>query len=408
MFSNPIFPQENPPKPVKPNTSQKGQRPGLSQLADRTGDLMAPKPQRQHYISKFLIKQWADAENNVGVVCQYHRQSAVVPLSGLHSVRGLWSSELENEWSAIENRANNVLGRLTEFLEHDGEDLAVIETFLSESVHLEALVNLVVLHYARSLEVPLSRLINSSGKVNSAAYESDIEDRWGVVESYRKSGIQVAVLPSRDPVALGAIPVFNTPSWGVSDTGIARLVMPLTPRLLILGTDDAHQGKVEVVHGEMGFTDLLQWQLAGAPNVLSTPYLVCKTSELERTAEYALAFTEGSHWHWFALCNRIDLCGDDAPDALRRDWRKQIRRCESIQRALADPDTTAKMKGQARSKLSKDANKIQTDLDALGVSICACKQHRANEKTSDVWNSVIPQVLCDAIRRRNNQDFSQR
>ena len=367
---------------------------------------MAPKPQRQHYISKFLIKQWADAENNVGVVCQYHRRSTIVPASSLHYVGGLWSSDLENKWSSIENRAKDVLDHLKRFLKCDGEDWAAVKTFLSERPRLEALVDLVLLHHSRSLQVPMQEMISPSGAANSAEYESIIEERWRDAKSFHDGDIQLHVLSPSDPVGLGAIPVFNTPSWGVSKTGIARFVMPLTPRLLILGTFGSQQGNVEIGSSDFGFAELIRLQVAGEFKMLSTPYLICKPSDLERTARHVLACTEGSHWHWLALRNRIDLCGDDAPDALRRVWSETIRRYENNQRVLEDPDANDGMKDRARSQLPEDARKIQTDLDARGASICACKQYRASDKTSHVWDSVIPQVLCDAVRREEKTRHS--
>ena len=52
--------------------------------------------------------------------------------------------------------------------------------------------------------------------------------------------------------------------------------------------------------------------------------------------------------------------------------------------------------------MGKDALKIQTDLDDLGVPVCACDQHRRNRKVSTLWNVAMPQVICDEMRRQQN------
>lgn len=361
---------------------------------------MRPKPPRQHYISKFLIKQWADDAGDVGVVCLHHRDSAVVSPSGLHYVRSLSSPEQESDWSGEESRANDVLDGLTRLLGPDGDDWADAETLLSAPANVQALISLVRLHQARSLEVPLQQLFGPNGTADSAKSEAKIRARWNDAQGYYSCGIEVAVFPADVPVALGAIPVFDAQNWGGRLPGTARFMMPLTPHVVISGTPERPPGPAQVGSARIDDADPLRWQLAGAPGQFSTPYLICEPSTLERTASAALAWTAGGTMHWYALSNRIDLCGNRASSDLRADWRRRFQRYERNQSLYGEPSTTDTVKDEIQRTMAEDAHKIQEDLDMLGVSVCACKQHRQNPEISALWESFMPQVLCDEIRRK--------
>ena len=82
---------------------------------------MHSKPIKQHYISRFLLKQWADDNGEVGVVCLYHRDSAIVSHRGLHHAPSLSSPEKESEWSHEENRAKDIFDKLKRLLDPEGE-----------------------------------------------------------------------------------------------------------------------------------------------------------------------------------------------------------------------------------------------------------------------------------------------
>ena len=37
-----------------------------------------------------------------------------------------------------------------------------------------------------------------------------------------------------------------------------------------------------------------------------------------------------------------------------------------------------------------------------GVPVCACDQHRRNPKVKAPWKAVMPQAVCDEMRRQRN------
>ena len=369
---------------------------------------MPPKSPKQHFITKSYMKQWADDSGNVGVVCLHHRGSALVSPNGLHHVRDLSSLELENQWSRDEDQAKQVLGEFKTkvALGASDDELEEAERYLSDPDRLDrlaALVDFIALHHARSLVVPLQQWIDPNATGGSAESEAAIGERWDAVrDHYGRCGIEVTVYPEETPVALGAIPVFDAQDWGRRPPGTARFIMPLTPRSTIGGTPDWPPGEVRVVPGSADREMLVISQLAGVPGLFGTPYLICEPSALERTAETALRLSEGSSVHWYAIANRIDLCGTSAPGEMRADWRRRTRRHARNQAICGCPITTRSMKAKYQSIMVEDARKIQKDLDDLGVKVCACDQHRRNREVSALWNAVMPQVICDEIRRQQN------
>lgn len=200
---------------------------------------MPPKSPKQHFITKSYMKQWADDTGRVGVVCLHHRGSGLVSPNGLHHVLDLSSDEQEKRWSRDEEQAKNVLEGFKEALGTDSDRLAEAETYLSDPDRLKTLVDFVVLHYARSVVVPLQQLTNSNASGGSMESEAAIRERSEAVRGhYARCGLEVTVYEEDTPVVLGAIPVFDTHDWGERPLGTARFLMPLTPRAIVGGTPD--------------------------------------------------------------------------------------------------------------------------------------------------------------------------
>ena len=371
--------------------------------------VMPPKSPKQHFITKSYMRQWADDSGNVGVVCLHHRGSGLVSPKGLHHVLDLSSEEQEKRWGRGEDQAKKVLDGFKEALGSNCDQLEAAETYLSGPDHLETsdrmkrLVEFVVLHHARSLVVPLQQGMDSNASGGSTESEATIRERSAAVrDHYGRCGIEVTVYEEDTPVVLGAIPVFDADDWGNGPPGTARFLMPLTPRAIIGGTPGWPTGKVRVVPGNADHETLLILQIGGVPGLFGTPYLICEPSALERTAEAALRLFEGANWHWFALSNRINLCGSSAPGALRADWQQRMNRHQRVQAIHGDPTTTQSMKAKYQSMMREDARKIQQDLDNLGVPMCACKQHRSNPEIRALWSATMPQVICDEMRQQRN------
>ena len=363
---------------------------------------MSQKPPKQHFITQSYMEQWADRTGNVGVVCLFHRGSALLSPGGLHYTRNLSSPDQENRWSGEEDRAKQVLKEFREKLGTNGEDLAAAQKYLSDPDRMKSLVDFVALHHARSLAVPLQQWTDPNTARGSTESETLIRERLEDVRGhYRRCGIEVTVYPKDTPIALGAIPVFEAQDWGPRPSGTARFIMPLAPRAMICGTPDWPPGQVRVVHGSADHETLLMGQLAGVPGLYSTPYLICEPSALEQTSETALRLAEGGNWHWYAINSRIDLpAARSAPDALQTDWRKRGLRHERNQALCADPTTTHSMKNKYRSIMVEDARKTQRDLDDLHVPVCDCARLRRNREVSDLWKAVMPQTVCQEIRRQ--------
>ena len=355
------------------------------------------------------MKQWADDSGNVGVVCLHHRGSGLVSPKGLHHVLDLSSHEQEKRWGRSEDKAKKVLEGFKEALGPNCDQLEAAEMYLTSPDHLEkpdhlkTLVEFVALHHARSLVVPLQQGMDPNAAGGSTESEAAIRERWEAVKNhYRRCGIGITVYEEDTPVVLGAIPVFDAHDWGNRPPDTARFLMPLTPRVIIGGTPDWPPRQVRVVPGSADLETLLTFQIGGVPSLYSTPYLICESSALERTAEAALRLFEGSNWHWYALANRIDLCRNSAPSALRTDWQQRTNRHQRNQAIHGDPTTTQSMKAKYQSIMREDARKMQQDLDDLGVPMCACGQHRSNSEVSALWKATMPQVICDEMRRQKN------
>ena len=347
------------------------------------------------------MKQWAGIDGNVGVVCTYHRRACFVTPTGLHHVRDLSSSELENQWSATESRAVVVLEEFRKALGTTRDQLQDAQEYLSDPDLVRALIDFVALHHARSLAVPVQQWVNRHNNVGVTESEAAIQKRLrDVSDHYAQCGTQVSVYPKDKPVPLGAIPVFEASDWGSPALGTARFAMPLTPYSMIAGAPDLPTGTVSVILGELSHEDLVLLQLAGGPGVIPSHYLICEPSTLQQTAETALRLSEGGSAHWFALNDRMVLCGKRAPREIRVHWQKHKARCDRYRGLLEI--TSSPVKQRLKRTLAEDAAKIQKDLDELGVPVCDCMNYRTIQETSASWNAVMSQVICDGIRAQEN------
>ena len=352
------------------------------------------KPQRQHYISRFLIRQWAE-DGKVGVVCTYHRRGATVPDDKLHWVHSLSSREQESAWSDdIENPAKLALDRLVESLGPRLEDYEAAKEFLSEPGQLELLIDLARLHHARALAVPTQQFVRSQGTADSAEAEAMIRERWEGTQDYHDFGAVITVLSAGSPYALGAVPVFDTETWGPRDKVKIRYMMPLTPRVTISGALGLSPRQVEIGTDDIGHKPLLQ--LAGQPGLFATQWMICEPSALDQTTRAVLDLSEGGGTHWFALGDRIELC-DNASREIYANWQRRCDTHANNQLALETRELRESVVTRIHNTRKHDARKIQADLDALDAPVCKCGSHR-NGVVGALWRRFMPQVICDAIR----------
>ena len=358
--------------------------------------------QRQHYITKSLMEHWADADGNVGVVCLHHRRSACVRAESLHWLRKLSSNEREQEWGKIESQAKDVIDELVTKIEEDRDNLTAAQDYLAESPRYKSLVDLAILHHGRSLIVALEQYFNGSETLDSAESEATILQRMDIAQDYHDCGLLVTVVQSDTPSALGAVPVFDTEDWGGYKPGTGRFMMPLTPRVYIAGTPDKPMGEVEIVKENLDPGHLLWMHVAGEPGQFHTPFLICELSALENTTSMALAMTEGTGVHWHVLHNRLHTYAELIPKTQRYALLRTADRYEAKQAVHRDATTTNSRRAKLRRMMIEDAREVQAGLDSFDVPICACSSPRHDEHPgrAAMWKSVMPQVICEAMRRQ--------
>ncbi len=363
---------------------------------------------RQHYITSSLIDQWAEDTSEgrkVGVVCLWHRAKVLVSPGGLHCFEDLWSEALDNSWSGSERAGITAVRELGAKLGDNNVQFGDVEVYLSgtecsveEESPLERLMKFVVLHHARSVIVPIRQFMKDA-PLGSTKWEAIIGQRSeDAGQRFRNCGFQVTVYPNDVAIPLGAIPVYDAEDWSGRAPGTAEFMMPLTPRTMICGSPELPLGQVEVKSGIIDQETPIIVQLGGVRDEFTTPYLICRPSALEHTAETALGQTEGGNWHWFALGARIDLCGMSAPHKLRADWVQRMDRHErdqSLHRIATSP-----VKRRLQARMAEDARKIQKDLDDLEADVCACAHYRDHDddSISASWKAIMPQVICDEVR----------
>ena len=255
--------------------------------------------QDQHYISRCLIKRWADDNDKVGVTCLHHRSSATVSGKTLHWVKSAWSSEQEKRWARIENQASPVVDALVDALESHADNQKAAqqaaERLLSDEMNFTSLIDFAALHHARSLWVPLQQYLNGRTTLDRTEAEAASESRWEYAqESYHKCGIDLSVLAN--PTTLGAVPVFDAQTWGgPKPEAPQQFMMPLAPRVMMFGTPepDRSEREIRVVIEENPLETAFMMQLRGEPGFFSSPYLICPPSVLGETACAALGHTTG-------------------------------------------------------------------------------------------------------------------
>ncbi len=354
-------------------------------------------PQKQHYISKSLIKRWADENHQVGVVCTYHRRSAIVHYRTLHRTCDLSSPELEDAWDAdIENPAALAVDGLVCSLGPQLTELEAAHRFLSEPKNLGPLIDLARLHHARSLAAPIQQFVNSQRLADSAETAAMIQHRWDSTQDYHDHGVVITVFPAGSPQPLGAAPVFDTTTWGRRESVDLRFMMPLTPRVMISGTAGLPPRQVEVVAEDIEPDRMQQMPLAGEPGLFPTLWMICQPSALQATEPDVLRRSEGGGAHWFAIGERIARCDDAAPEQQAK-WERRSERHKLNQTALETRALRESVQRRIYDRMRDDARETQHELDALDAPICTCSALRDGHN-GQLWQLFMPQTVCDSMR----------
>ena len=157
-----------------------------------------------------------------------------------------------------------------------------------------------------------------------------------------------------------------------------------------------------MVAGSAAHEDLARWQVAGAPGLISSPFVVCEPSSAARNSQTALRFAQGGSWHRFMLENRIEAA-IDAPTRDRVAWKDRQACQRSDDTMYKSPFATESNKANIREASAARAYLTQRELDVLNVPVCRCAHYRQNPRTSAAWEKIMPQVVCDAARRKRNQ-----
>ena len=142
--------------------------------------------------------------------------------------------------------------------------------------------------------------------------------------------------------------------------------------------------------------------MAGAPGLISSPFVVSEPSSAAFNSQTALRFAEGGSWHWFVLENRIGAAAN-APTRDRVAWKHRQACQRSDDAVCGSPFATESNKANIREASAARARLTQRELDVLNVPVCRCAHYRQNPRTSVVWEQIMPQVVCDAARHKRNQ-----
>ena len=368
------------------------------------GGALHSRPPRQHYITASHVERWADDGGQVAVVSLCHRDTVSLPFGALYYTRDTASCEQETAWSTLEAVAKTVINEFHIELGESLSDLTAAHVYLAEDLsRVETLVDFVVLHHARSLVVPLRHLFGDR-QADAAKTSAQIDQRWrDAHRRYHACGIEI-VVHADDSVPLGAVPVLDAHDWGGRPDGTAEFIMPLSPHVLICGAPgpDLTPGEVRVVAGSAAREDLVGWQVAGAPGLISSPFVVCEPSLAASNSQTALSFAEGGAWHRFVLEDRVGMASRARPRD-RAAWKDRQACQRSDDTMYRSPFATEPNKARIRERSAERARLTQLELDDLSVSVCLCAHYRRNPRTSAAWEQIMPQVVCDAVRRKRNQ-----
>jgi len=362
------------------------------------------RPPRQHYITASHVKRWADDGGQVAVVSLCHRDTVSVPFGALYYTRETASDEQETAWSTLEDAAKTAINELHTRLGESLSDLVAADAYLTEDPsRVETLIDFAVLHHARSLVVPLRHFFSGT-QADAAKTSAQIDQRWqDAHRRYHACGIEI-VVHADDSVPLGAVPVLDAHDWGGRPDGTAEFIMPLSPHVLICGAPgpDLTAGEVRVIAGSAAREDFVGWQVAGAPGLISSPFVVCEPSSAASDSQTALSFAEGGAWHRFALEDRVGMAKRARP-RYRVAWKDRQACQRSDDTMYRSPFAAESNKARIRERSAERARLTQRELDDLNVSVCRCAHYRRNPRTSAAWEQIVPQVVCDAARRKHTQ-----
>ena len=338
------------------------------------------------------------------MVCLCHRDTVPVPFGALYYTRETTSREQETAWSTLEEAAKTVINELHTELGESLSDRAAARSYLAEDPsRVETLVDFAVLHHARSLVVPLRHLFGGA-QADASKTSAHIDQRWqDAHRRYHACGIEI-VVHADDSVPLGAVPVLDACDWGDRPDGTAEFIMPLSPHVLICGapSPDRIPGDVRVVAGSAAREDLVGWQVAGAPGLISSPFVVCEPSSAASNSHTALRFAEGGAWHRFVLEDRIETASN-APPRARVAWKDRKASQGADDTMYKSPLATETNRARIRERSAERARLTQIELDDLNITVCRCARYRRSARTSAAWEQIMPQVVCDAARRKRNQ-----
>ena len=387
---------------------------------------MGKSPPRQHYVSKCLMKQWADDDGRVGVICLVHRWSGIVSAKALNWHKNLTSEpeKIEKEWSqTIEDPAGHALQKIADASRTpNSEQIDAIRDVVKESGTCDALIDLAVLHASRSIIVAPQRLsMNSWQSPPNPSVALDVikKRQEELLPKYRRQGIVLRVYDTPAPVLLGQFPVYDTDQWsGVDDPirGEAQVFqMPLNPRIILYGDPARPPGTVSVepvltddkVQGRQNWFEW--WPLGNVRRLITSPLVICSVEQADRLGPRVLQNTTGSRWHWLGIHSRMHA--NDQPGIIDDSTYKDItarcmryhKRFEKLPQTLArNPNSRIPVRRFNRwaarelEKCETKLNKTLAEIDS--PSECSCSYFYKNSNTA-FWRTLIPEVVCQQANR---------
>ena len=195
-------------------------------------------PQRQHYVSAMLLKQWGDQEEGrdtvIGCFDMYTRQTS----TGTAGAECVFEDQLgaqdggqdflaaikesEDEWRSVEDAAAVKLDQIRTRMDTGGGFNPDVRNILQQAGTLDVLRRLAVLHHGRNLRAIIECWIEAMASETSADERAErlrasIAARMADAEERYRGGVVLCTPESGREFVLGSVPVSEDEVYGPSD-----------------------------------------------------------------------------------------------------------------------------------------------------------------------------------------------
>ena len=282
-------------------------------------------PQRQHYVSAMLLKQWGDRVDGrdtvIGRFDMYTRQTSTGTAGAecvFEDVLGARVGgqefraaigESEHEWRSVEDAAAAKLDQIRTRMDGGGGFNPDLKNILQQSQTLDVLRQLAVLHHARNLRAVLecwkeARAGGASAGERAEDLRAGIAARTADAEERYRSAVLFSTPESGSEFVLGSVPVSEDEVYGGSNAP-AGFVMPLTPWLMMTAARNDLDTEEDVQFIVNDKNTVRNTHYDQSARRFGSPLVYCRPSYLAETEASVGEFTSGGSWHWKGLEQRF-------------------------------------------------------------------------------------------------------